>query len=97
MISELRRGFEIGFHDRAAVSGHRHDRRDADDVDGHDDAAAVGLSLPVKILFFVLIDGWNLLIGSLVRSVDLRDRDRARASLAQALRVELAHATSRVS
>ena len=28
--------------DRAAVPGHRHDRRDADDVDGHDDAAAVG-------------------------------------------------------
>jgi len=27
------------------------------------------VSLPVKILFFVLIDGWNMLIGSLVRSV----------------------------
>ena len=27
---------------RVAVSGHRHDRRDADDVDGHDDAAAFG-------------------------------------------------------
>ena len=27
--------------DRVAVSGHRHDRCDADDVDGHDDAAAV--------------------------------------------------------
>jgi len=26
------------------------------------------MSLPVKILFFVLIDGWNLLIGGLVRS-----------------------------
>ncbi|MGN6143769.1 MAG: flagellar type III secretion system pore protein FliP, partial [Mesorhizobium sp.] len=26
------------------------------------------VSLPFKILFFVLIDGWNLLIGSLVRS-----------------------------
>jgi flagellar biosynthetic protein FliP len=26
------------------------------------------ISLPVKIMFFVLIDGWNLLIGSLVRS-----------------------------
>ncbi|TIT87702.1 MAG: flagellar biosynthetic protein FliP, partial [Mesorhizobium sp.] len=23
---------------------------------------------PFKILFFVLIDGWNLLVGSLVRS-----------------------------
>ena len=26
------------------------------------------ISLPVKILFFILIDGWNLLIGNLVRS-----------------------------
>ena len=29
------------------------------------------ISLPVKMLFFVLIDGWNLLIGSLVRSASL--------------------------
>jgi flagellar biosynthetic protein FliP len=26
------------------------------------------LSLPAKLLFFVMIDGWNPLIGSLVRS-----------------------------
>ena len=26
------------------------------------------ISLPFKIMFFVLIDGWNLLVGSLVRS-----------------------------
>jgi flagellar biosynthetic protein FliP len=26
------------------------------------------MSLPFKVLFFVLIDGWNLLIGGLVRS-----------------------------
>ncbi|MCI0598583.1 MAG: flagellar biosynthetic protein FliP, partial [Beijerinckiaceae bacterium] len=26
------------------------------------------VALPLKILFFILIDGWNLLIGSLVRS-----------------------------
>jgi flagellar biosynthetic protein FliP len=26
------------------------------------------VSLPFKIMFFVLIDGWNLLVGSLVRS-----------------------------
>jgi len=26
------------------------------------------ISLPFKILFFVLIDGWNMLTGSLVRS-----------------------------
>jgi flagellar biosynthetic protein FliP len=27
------------------------------------------VSLPFKILFFVMIDGWNLLVGSMVRSV----------------------------
>jgi flagellar biosynthetic protein FliP len=26
------------------------------------------ISLPFKVLFFVLIDGWTLLAGSLVRS-----------------------------
>ena len=26
------------------------------------------ISLPLKVLFFVLIDGWNLLVGGLVRS-----------------------------
>ena len=26
------------------------------------------ISLPFKILFFVLIDGWNMLVGSLIRS-----------------------------
>ena len=26
------------------------------------------ISLPVKILFFILIDGWNLLVGNLIRS-----------------------------
>jgi flagellar biosynthetic protein FliP len=28
----------------------------------------VVLALPFKILFFILIDGWNLLVGGLVRS-----------------------------
>jgi flagellar biosynthetic protein FliP len=27
------------------------------------------VSLPFKILFFVMIDGWNILVGSMVRSV----------------------------
>jgi flagellar biosynthesis protein FliP len=26
------------------------------------------LSLPFKVLFFVLIDGWSVMVGSLVRS-----------------------------
>jgi len=28
----------------------------------------VMLSLPFKLIFFVLVDGWNLVAGSLVRS-----------------------------
>jgi flagellar biosynthetic protein FliP len=28
----------------------------------------VMLSAPLKILLFVLVDGWNLVVGSLVRS-----------------------------
>jgi flagellar biosynthetic protein FliP len=26
------------------------------------------ISLPFKVLFFILIDGWNMLVGGLVRS-----------------------------
>ncbi len=68
MISELRRAFEIGFLlfvpfliiDLVVASI----------------LMSVGMmmlpptviSLPFKIMFFVLIDGWNLLVGSLVRS-----------------------------
>jgi len=26
------------------------------------------ISLPFKLIFFVLIDGWNLMVGSLVKS-----------------------------
>jgi flagellar biosynthesis protein FliP len=28
----------------------------------------VMISLPFKVLLFVLVDGWNLLVGSLVKS-----------------------------
>jgi flagellar biosynthetic protein FliP len=27
------------------------------------------ISMPFKILLFVLVDGWNLVIGSVVRSI----------------------------
>ncbi|MEE3323623.1 MAG: flagellar biosynthetic protein FliP, partial [Pseudomonadota bacterium] len=30
----------------------------------------VMISLPFKIIFFVLVDGWNLISGSLVRSFE---------------------------
>ena len=68
MISELRRGFEIGFLIVLPFL--------VIDLIVATLTMSMGMmmlppsviSLPVKILFFVLIDGWNLLIGSLVRS-----------------------------
>ena len=69
MISELRRGFEIGFMIVLPFL--------VIDMIVATLTMSMGmmmlpptvLSLPAKLLFFVLIDGWNLLIGSLVRSV----------------------------
>ena len=68
MISELRRGFEIGFLIVVPFL--------VIDMIVAVITMAMGMmmlppttiSLPVKILFFVLIDGWNLLVGHLVRS-----------------------------
>jgi flagellar biosynthetic protein FliP len=69
MISELRRGFEIGFlivlpflvidMIVAALTMSM----------GMMMLPPSVIALPVKILFFVLVDGWSLLVGSLVRSV----------------------------
>ena len=69
MISELRRGFEIGFMIVLPFL--------VIDMIVATLTMSMGmmmlpptvLSLPVKILFFVMVDGWNLLVGSLVRSV----------------------------
>lgn len=68
MISEIRRGFEIGFLIVLPFL--------VIDLIVATVTMAMGMmmlpptvvSLPFKIMFFVLIDGWNLLVGSLVRS-----------------------------
>ena len=68
MISELRRGFEIGFLIVLPFL--------VIDLIVSTVTMSMGMmmlpptviSLPFKILFFVLIDGWNMLIGGLVRS-----------------------------
>jgi flagellar biosynthetic protein FliP len=68
MISELRRGFEIGFLIVLPFL--------VIDLIVATLTMSMGMmmlpptviSLPFKILFFVLIDGWNLLVGSLIRS-----------------------------
>jgi flagellar biosynthesis protein FliP len=69
MISELRRGFEIGFMiilpflviDMVVAT--------LTMSMGMMMLPPTVLSLPAKLLFFVMMDGWNLLVGSLVRSV----------------------------
>jgi flagellar biosynthetic protein FliP len=68
MISELRRGFEIGFLIALPFL--------VIDLIVATITMSMGMmmlpptviSLPFKLLFFVLIDGWNLLTGGLVRS-----------------------------
>ena len=68
MVSELRRGFEIGFLVTLPFL--------IIDVIVSTLVMSMGmmmfpptvLSLPFKVLFFVLIDGWSMLAGSLVRS-----------------------------
>lgn len=68
MMSELRRGFEIGFLIALPFL--------VIDMVVATLTMAMGMmmlppsviALPIKILFFVLIDGWSLLVGSLIRS-----------------------------
>ncbi len=68
MISELRRGFEIGFLIALPFL--------VIDLIVATLTMSAGMmmmppsviALPVKIIFFVLIDGWNLLVGNLIRS-----------------------------
>jgi flagellar biosynthetic protein FliP len=68
MISELRRGFEIGF--LIILPFLVIDLIVATLVMsmGMMMLPPTAISLPFKVLFFVLIDGWNLLVGGLVRS-----------------------------
>lgn len=68
MISELRRAFEIGFLIALPFL--------IIDIIVATIVMSMGMmmlppsviSLPIKILFFVLIDGWNLVVGSLIKS-----------------------------
>ncbi|WP_287740471.1 flagellar type III secretion system pore protein FliP [Methylobacterium sp.] len=68
MISELRRGFEIGF--LIALPFLVIDMIVATVVMsmGMMMLPPTVISLPFKVLFFVLIDGWNMLVSGLVRS-----------------------------
>ncbi len=68
MISEIRRGFEIGFLITLPFL--------VIDMIVSTLTMSMGMmmlppsviSLPMKILFFILIDGWNMVVGSLIRS-----------------------------
>ncbi len=68
MISEIRRGFEIGFLIALPFL--------VIDMVVSTLTMSMGMmmlppaviALPMKVLFFILIDGWNMLVGSLIRS-----------------------------
>lgn len=68
MISEIKRGFEIGFLILVPFL--------VIDLIVATITMAMGMmmlpptvvALPFKVLFFILIDGWNLLVGSMMRS-----------------------------
>jgi flagellar biosynthetic protein FliP len=68
MISELRRGFEIGFLIALPFLVINLIVSTLTMSMGMMMLPPSVIALPIKILFFILIDGWNLLIGSLVRS-----------------------------
>lgn len=71
MISELRRAFEIGFMLFLPFL--------VIDIVTSSILMSMGMmmlppiviSLPFKIIFFVLVDGWNLVSGSLIKSFDM--------------------------
>ena len=75
MISELRRAFEIGFLiflpflviDLAVASILM--------AMGMMMLPPIVISMPFKVIFFVLVDGWNLVCGSLIKSFDLGPMD----------------------
>jgi flagellar biosynthesis protein FliP len=69
MISELRRGFEIGFMIVLLFLVIDMIRATLTTSMGMMMLPPTVPSLLAKLLFFVMIDGWNPLIGSLVRSV----------------------------
>ena len=70
LLSELRRGFEIGFLILLPFL--------VIDLVVATVTMSMGMmmlpptvvALPFKVLFFVLIDGWNLLVGELLKSVN---------------------------
>lgn len=75
MISELRRAFEIGFMLFLPFL--------VIDIVTSSILMSMGMmmlppiviSMPFKIIFFVLVDGWNLVTGSLIKSFDMGAMD----------------------
>jgi flagellar biosynthetic protein FliP len=68
MISELRRGFEIGFLIMLPFLVIDLITATLTMSMGMMMLSPSTISMPFKILFFILMDGWNLLIGGLLRS-----------------------------
>lgn len=68
MLSELRRGFEIGFLIMLPFLVIDLIVATLTMSMGMMMLSPTVISLPFKVMFFVLIDGWNLLVGGLLRS-----------------------------
>jgi flagellar biosynthetic protein FliP len=60
--------FHDGLCDLHPLFGDRPGRFQHPALNGYDDAAAFIVSLPFKLLLFVMVDGWYLLVQSLVLS-----------------------------
>ena len=67
-ISELKSAFQMGFMIFIPFLGHRYGCIQYLNGDGDDDVPPVMISLPFKILLFILVDGWYLVVRSLLLS-----------------------------
>lgn len=68
VTSELKTAFQIGFTIFIPFFDYR--PGDSQRVDGirDDDGSPATIALPFKLMLFVLVDGWQLLVGSLAQS-----------------------------
>ena len=69
VTSELKTAFQIGFM-ILSLPDYRHGCGQRPDGDG-DDISPMIISLPFKIMLFVMVDGWLLIMGTLAASFGL--------------------------
>lgn len=67
VTSELKTAFQIGFTIFIPFDYRPGDCQRVDGI-GDDDGSPATIALPFKLMLFVLVDGWQLLVGSLAQS-----------------------------